>query len=159
MGGAHRCAAPPVADFGRSRHDGLGVPAAIGAALAEPQRTVVCFYRRDGSIPMNIQELVTAAEKVNLKIVLMDNATSAWCTSSRPCSMAAMLFASQSQGVAGFIKVAPGLRHLLPSISITPQSVCCPDEAISRPALPDPASIDAEKVYPIGAASAANRDT
>ena len=41
---------------------GFGVPAAIGAALAEPQRTVVCFSG-DGSILMNIQELVTAAEE------------------------------------------------------------------------------------------------
>lgn len=52
---------------------GFGLPAAIGAALAEPGRTVVCFSG-DGSILMNVQELVTAAqEKVNVKIVLMDN--------------------------------------------------------------------------------------
>jgi acetolactate synthase-1/2/3 large subunit len=36
---------------------GFGMPAAIGAALAEPERTVVCFTG-DGSILMNIQELV-----------------------------------------------------------------------------------------------------
>jgi acetolactate synthase-1/2/3 large subunit len=52
---------------------GFGLPAAIGAALAAPDRSVVCFSG-DGSILMNIQELATAAEEnVNVKIVLLDN--------------------------------------------------------------------------------------
>jgi len=52
---------------------GFGLPAAIGAALAAPDRTVVCFSG-DGSILMNLQELATAAEEdVNVKIVLMNN--------------------------------------------------------------------------------------
>ena len=52
---------------------GFGLPAAIGAALAEPERTVVCFSG-DGSLLMNVQELATAAEEqVNVKIVLMNN--------------------------------------------------------------------------------------
>jgi acetolactate synthase-1/2/3 large subunit len=52
---------------------GFGLPAAIGAALAAPQRTVICFTG-DGSLLMNIQELATAAEQgVNLKIVLLNN--------------------------------------------------------------------------------------
>ena len=40
---------------------GFGMPAAIGAALALPDRTVICFSG-DGSIMMNIQDLATAAE-------------------------------------------------------------------------------------------------
>ena len=52
---------------------GFGLPAAIGAALAAPERTVVCFSG-DGSILMNLQELATAAEEgVNVKIVLFNN--------------------------------------------------------------------------------------
>jgi acetolactate synthase-1/2/3 large subunit len=52
---------------------GFGLPAAIGAALAAPDRTVVCFSG-DGSILMNLQELATAVEEnVNVKIVLMNN--------------------------------------------------------------------------------------
>jgi acetolactate synthase-1/2/3 large subunit len=52
---------------------GFGLPAAIGAALAEPQRTVVCFTG-DGSLLMNIQELATAAEEeTNVKIMLLNN--------------------------------------------------------------------------------------
>ncbi|GAB7022237.1 acetolactate synthase large subunit [Salidesulfovibrio brasiliensis] len=52
---------------------GFGIPAAIGAALAHPDRTVVCFTG-DGSMLMNIQELATAAEQqLNIKIILADN--------------------------------------------------------------------------------------
>ena len=40
---------------------GFGLPTAIGAALANPERTVVCFSG-DGSILMNIQEFATLAE-------------------------------------------------------------------------------------------------
>jgi acetolactate synthase I/II/III large subunit len=53
---------------------GFGLPAAIGAALAEPGSTVICFTG-DGSLLMNIQELATLAElDLNVKLVLLDNA-------------------------------------------------------------------------------------
>ncbi|NTV09484.1 MAG: acetolactate synthase large subunit, partial [Zoogloea sp.] len=52
---------------------GFGFPAAIGCALAEPDRTVVCFSG-DGSLQMNIQEMATAVdENLNVKIVLLNN--------------------------------------------------------------------------------------
>jgi len=52
---------------------GFGLPAAIGAALAEPQRPVLCFSG-DGSLLMNIQELATAVEEgVDVKVVLLNN--------------------------------------------------------------------------------------
>jgi acetolactate synthase-1/2/3 large subunit len=52
---------------------GFGLPAAIGAALCEPERPVVCFSG-DGSILMNLQELATAAElDLNIKLVLLNN--------------------------------------------------------------------------------------
>jgi acetolactate synthase-1/2/3 large subunit len=54
---------------------GFGLPAAIGAALAEPDATVACFTG-DGSLLMNIQELATLAElDLNVKIILFDNAS------------------------------------------------------------------------------------
>jgi acetolactate synthase I/II/III large subunit len=54
---------------------GFGLPAAIGAALAEPMATTLCFTG-DGSLLMNIQELATLAElDLNVKIVLLDNAS------------------------------------------------------------------------------------
>ena len=52
---------------------GFGLPAAIGAALAEPSRKIVCFTG-DGSIMINIQEMATAAEhNLDIKIILMNN--------------------------------------------------------------------------------------
>src|SRR5262249_10651673 len=53
---------------------GFGLPAAIGAALALPDRRVVCFTG-DGSLLMNVQELATLAEEeLDVKIVLLNNA-------------------------------------------------------------------------------------
>lgn len=53
---------------------GFGLPAAIGAALAAPQATILCFTG-DGSLLMNIQELATLAElDANIKVIVLDNA-------------------------------------------------------------------------------------
>lgn len=52
---------------------GFGLPTAIGAALANPGKKVVCFSG-DGSLLMNIQELATLAElKPNVAILLFNN--------------------------------------------------------------------------------------
>ncbi|TGL59038.1 biosynthetic-type acetolactate synthase large subunit [Leptospira sarikeiensis] len=52
---------------------GFGLPAAIGASLADPDSKVVCFSG-DGSILMNIQELDTLSElQSDLKIIIFDN--------------------------------------------------------------------------------------
>ncbi|MCR5291190.1 MAG: biosynthetic-type acetolactate synthase large subunit [Treponema sp.] len=54
---------------------GFGLPAAIGAALANTDKRVVCFTG-DGSIMMNIQELATLAElNLPVTIVLFQNGT------------------------------------------------------------------------------------
>lgn len=52
---------------------GFGLPAAIGAALARPEATVVCISG-DGSILLNIQELALLHElQLNVKVIVMDN--------------------------------------------------------------------------------------
>lgn len=52
---------------------GFGLPAAIGASLANPGKRVVCFSG-DGSLQMNIQELATAVEQqANVTIIVMNN--------------------------------------------------------------------------------------
>ena len=52
---------------------GFGMPAAIGAQVARPEAEVWCIAG-DGSIMMNIQELVTAHRlKVPIKIAIMNN--------------------------------------------------------------------------------------
>lgn len=65
-----------MADLWRpGRAMGFGLPTAIGAALANPERTVVCFSG-DGSIFDESQEFATLAEAgLNVKVVLMNNAS------------------------------------------------------------------------------------
>ncbi|MBD5408498.1 MAG: biosynthetic-type acetolactate synthase large subunit [Treponema sp.] len=54
---------------------GFGLPAAIGAAFANPEKRIVCFSG-DGSILMNIQELATLAENnVAVTVIVFENGT------------------------------------------------------------------------------------
>ncbi|MFP6600234.1 MAG: biosynthetic-type acetolactate synthase large subunit [Deltaproteobacteria bacterium] len=52
---------------------GYGLPAAIGAAFADPSRPVLCISG-DGSIQMNMQEMSTAVQyKIPVKTVVLNN--------------------------------------------------------------------------------------
>ena len=53
---------------------GFGFPAAIGAKIANPDKTVICIAG-DGSFQMNLQEMATcAADGVAVKVLIMNNA-------------------------------------------------------------------------------------
>jgi len=139
---------------------GFGVPAAIGAALAEPQRTVVCFTG-DGSILMNIQELVTAAEEnVNIKIILMNNATLGLVHQQQTLFYGERLFASQFKAMPDFVKVAQGFGIQAVDLDLAANPCAALMQAIARPG---PClihvSIDAEqKVCPMVPPGAANHE-
>jgi acetolactate synthase-1/2/3 large subunit len=52
---------------------GFGLPAAIGACYANPDKTIICIDG-DGSFQMNIQELATiAANRLPIKVFIMNN--------------------------------------------------------------------------------------
>ena len=52
---------------------GFGLPAAIGAKMGCPDRTV-CFFTGDGGLQMTIQELGTIMEYgTAVKIILLNN--------------------------------------------------------------------------------------
>ncbi|WP_315073902.1 biosynthetic-type acetolactate synthase large subunit [uncultured Clostridium sp.] len=52
---------------------GFGLPVAIGAALINKNKTIVCFCG-DGSILMNIQELATLSDfNLNVKVIILNN--------------------------------------------------------------------------------------
>ena len=54
---------------------GFGLPAALGAALANPEKRVICFSG-DGSIMMNIQEFATLAENnLPVTVIVFENGT------------------------------------------------------------------------------------
>jgi len=87
---------------------GFGVPAAIGAALAAPERTVVCFSG-DGSFKMNVQELATLAEEgLSVKIVLMNNNSLGLVYQQQNLFYGKRVFASKYRGAPDFVKIAEG---------------------------------------------------
>ncbi len=87
---------------------GFGLPAAIGAALAEPERPVVCFSG-DGSILLNIQELAVAAElSLNIKLVLLDNAALGLVRQQQDLFYGGNRFASDLGRCTDFAAIARG---------------------------------------------------
>jgi acetolactate synthase-1/2/3 large subunit len=139
---------------------GFGVPAAIGAALAAPDRTVVCFTG-DGSILMNVQELVTAAEqRANVKIVLLNNAVLGLVHQQQTLFYGQRLFASEFQAMPDFVAAARAFGIAAIDLDTAADPRAALTEAFARPG---PclihASIDAaQKVYPMVPPGAANRD-
>lgn len=87
---------------------GFGMPAAIGAALAMPDRTVLCFTG-DGSIMMNIQDLATAMEtNVNIKIILTNNNALGLVRQQQDLFYGKRYYASNYDRAVDFVKIADG---------------------------------------------------
>jgi acetolactate synthase I/II/III large subunit len=85
---------------------GFGLPAAIGAALAEPDATVACFTG-DGSLLMNIQELATLAElNLNVKIILLDNASLGMVRQQQDMFYRRLYSASEFHRPSDFVRIA-----------------------------------------------------
>jgi len=87
---------------------GFGLPAAIGAALAEPDTMVICFTG-DGSLMMNIQELATTVEQqANIKIILMNNNALGLVHQQQTLFYGKRTFASGYELQMDFIAIAKG---------------------------------------------------
>jgi len=139
---------------------GFGLPAAIGAALAEPERTVVCFTG-DGSILMNVQEFATAAEEdANVKVVLMNNASLGLVFQQQTMFYGERIFASKFKGMPDFIKVAEGFGWQTLDLDQATDPLAALGKALhSRGPVLIHASIDMrEQVLPMVAPGAANKD-
>nr|WP_305073692.1 acetolactate synthase large subunit [Propionivibrio sp.] len=139
---------------------GFGLPAAIGAAMAQPERTVVCFTG-DGSILMNIQELATAAEEnANVKVVLMNNASLGLVFQQQTLFYGERIFSSKFKGVPDFLKIAEGFgwQTLDLDTASDPKAALQAAFAVRGPMFIH-ASIDRhEQVLPMVAPGAANKD-
>ena len=139
---------------------GFGLPTAIGASLAEPERTVVCFSG-DGSILMNIQEFASAAEEnVNVKVVLMNNSSLGLVYQQQNLFYGERTFSSKFKGVPDFITVAKGFGWQTVDLDQFADPRAALGEALSSrgPTLIH-ASIDMEEqVLPMVAPGAANKD-
>jgi acetolactate synthase-1/2/3 large subunit len=139
---------------------GFGLPAAIGAALAEPERTVVCFTG-DGSILMNVQEFATAAEEdVNVKVILMNNASLGLVFQQQTMFYGERVFASKFKGVPDFIRVAEGFGWQTLDLDRSDDPLAALGRALSaRGPMLIHASIDMrEQVLPMVAPGASNKD-
>ncbi len=139
---------------------GFGVPAAIGAALACPDRTVVCFSG-DGSLLMNAQELATAAEEnVNIKIVLFNNNSLGLVHQQQDLFYGQRVFASDYRARVDFIGLARslGMKAVDLADAADPAGMLAHALCEKGPCLIH-ALIDAnEKVYPMVPPGAANKD-
>jgi acetolactate synthase-1/2/3 large subunit len=139
---------------------GFGLPAAIGAALAEPRRTVVCFSG-DGSLLMNVQELATLAdENLNVKIVLLNNSALGLVHQQQSLFYGGRVFASRYVQSPRFAALAAAF-----GIGSMDLDRCADTLTALRDALQAPgpclihASIDVEhNVLPMVPPGAANRD-
>ena len=139
---------------------GFGLPTAIGAALACPERTVICFSG-DGSLLMNIQELVTAVEEdLNVKIVVMNNRSLGLVHQQQDLFFGKRYFASKFRADLDFVKIAAGFGMPACDLAASAEPIAMLKEAITRPG---PCLIHAridvsEFVFPIVPPGAANRD-
>lgn len=87
---------------------GFGLPAAIGATLAEP-RTPVVLFCGDGGMLMNIQEMATAAEiKAAMTVVLFDNAGLGLVRQQQDLFMGGRRFATDYRARVDYPAVARG---------------------------------------------------
>jgi acetolactate synthase-1/2/3 large subunit len=139
---------------------GFGLPAAIGAALACPERTVVCFSG-DGSLLMNCQELATAAEEnANIKIVLMNNNSLGLVHQQQDLFYDRRVFASDYRARVDFVGLARSLGVKAYDLADDEDPLATLASALgaSGPCLIH-VLIDAnEKVYPMVPPGGANKD-
>jgi acetolactate synthase-1/2/3 large subunit len=139
---------------------GFGLPAAIGAALAEPTRPVVCFTG-DGSLLMNLQELATAAEEnVNVKVVLLNNRHLGLVRQQQQLFYGGRYHASRFRADPDFAAIARGFGIAACDLGAATDPV---DSLASALHAPGPCLINVpiaaeENVYPMVPPGAANRD-
>ncbi len=139
---------------------GFGLPAAIGAALARPERTVVCFSG-DGSLLMNIQELATAVEEgVNVKIILMNNNSLGLVRQQQELFYGKRLFAVDFSHRVDFARIAEGFGMKARDLAMADEPGAALAEAFAEPGpclINVPIDVN-EKAYPMVPPGAANKD-
>ncbi|HHD2938881.1 acetolactate synthase large subunit [Enterobacter kobei] len=139
---------------------GFGLPAAVGAALANPDRKVICFSG-DGSLMMNIQEMATAAEnQLDVKIILMNNEALGLVHQQQSLFYKQGVFAATHPGMINFMQIAAGFGLHTCDLNAEEDAHAALQAAISRPG---PALIHVridpeQKVYPMVPPGAANTE-
>lgn len=139
---------------------GFGLPAAVGAALANSDRKVICFSG-DGSLMMNIQEMATTAEnQLDVKIILMNNQALGLVHQQQSLFYTQGVFAATYPGTINFMQIAAGFGLHTYDLNAEADPHAALQAAISRPG---PALIHVridpeQKVYPMVPPGAANTE-
>ncbi|MCC6202542.1 MAG: acetolactate synthase large subunit [Gammaproteobacteria bacterium] len=139
---------------------GFGLPAAIGAAFAAPDRTIVCISG-DGSILMNIQELATAAEeRLNLKVIVLDNGALGLVRQQQTLFYGGRIYASRGNAAIDFGAIARGFGIAAIDLadSVDPGAALATAIATPGPFLIRVPIDGATDVLPMVPPGAANRD-
>jgi acetolactate synthase-1/2/3 large subunit len=139
---------------------GFGLPAAIGAALAMPDRPVVCFSG-DGSLLMNLQELATAAEeRVNVKVVLLNNSHLGLVRQQQQLFFGGRYHASRFHAEPDFAAIARGFGLTACDLGQTGDPLSALAQALEKPGpcLVNVPIAHEHNVYPMVPPGAANRD-
>jgi len=139
---------------------GFGMPASIGAALAAPDRPVICFSG-DGSIMMNIQDLATAMEyDIPIKIILTNNNALGLVRQQQDLFYGKRYFASDYSRSVDFIKIADGFGINTHDLGTSSDPAKTLEEALAEPGpslIHVPLSPD-DPVYPMVPPGAANSE-
>ena len=139
---------------------GFGLPTAIGLALQQPDRTVVCFSG-DGSLMMNIQELATAAElALDVKVVVLNNQHLGLVRQQQTLfygeNLAAVKFHQSVDFAAAAVSM--GMRGIDLSVHARPLAALRDALQTRGPCLINLPIRETEMVFPMVAPSGANRD-
>ncbi len=139
---------------------GFGLPAAIGAAIAQPGSRVICISG-DGSLMMNLQELATAVEeKINLKIILMNNGALGLVRQQQTLFYDNRVFSSTFRAASDFVTIARGfgVKSTDLALSDRPNADLCRALNENGPGLIHVPIDPNEMVLPMVPPGAANRD-
>jgi len=139
---------------------GFGLPAAIGAALAAPERTVLCFSG-DGSILMNIQELATLAEEnLNVKVILFNNNSLGLVRQQQQLFYGNRIYASDYRKQVDFMALAKGFGIAACDLAAEDDPTDALAQALKAngPCLIHAPIDPAANVFPIVPPGAANRE-
>ncbi|MFH2138525.1 MAG: biosynthetic-type acetolactate synthase large subunit [Candidatus Omnitrophota bacterium] len=139
---------------------GFGLPTAIGAALANPDKRIICISG-DGSFLMNIQELATLAElNSNITVIIMNNEHLGLVRQQQEFFYEKNYIASRFEAKPDFIAIAKGfglrgydLGKANEPIDVLAEALCLPGSCIVNAPIHY-----AENVIPMVPPGAANHE-
>jgi acetolactate synthase-1/2/3 large subunit len=111
---------------------GFGLPAAIGAALADPEGRVICVSG-DGSLLLNVHELATLAElDLDVTIVVLDNRHLGLVRQQQMLFYERRLSAAHLTRATDFVAVARGFGVEAVSLPETPERAATLSALLAR---------------------------